>query len=182
MQIRFSDELEKVVEYAREEAMRTGYYAIGTEHLMLGMLRHERNSACDALSAEGMDLEQLKIRLDAQILREESIPYSEIDDVFLSRDAQNALSMAIFEASETGTEEAGAGELLLAIARCEEGTCRGLLAASGIDRARIAARLGARGFIRQAGSKPSEADLENALLFGLDRISNFIDDDTKTPS
>lgn len=180
MQTRFSDELEKVVEYAREEAMRTGYYAIGTEHLMLGVLRHARNAACEALEAEGMDLDLLKSSLDAQILREESIPFNEIDEVFLSREAQNTLSLAIVEASKLDLEEAGAGDLLLAITGNEFNPCCGILATSGIDRGRLAARLSNRGTARSLSSVPYGKDLEKALLIGLEKIGQYLDNDTKT--
>ena len=178
MQIRFSDELEKVVEYARDEAMRTGYYAICTEHLLLGMLRHENNAACEALSAEGLDLDILKRRIDAQILRGESIPYEEMDEVGLSREAENTLSLAILEASISDRQEAGAGELLLAIERSEGNPCRDILSKSGIDRARLLTRLRTDREGEKA-STPSRKDLQNALLFGLERVGNFIDNDTK---
>lgn len=180
MQTRFSEELEKVVDYAREEAMRTGHYAIGAEHLMLGLLRHGNNAACDALEAEGMDLDLLKATLDARILREECIPYTDIEDIYLSREAQNILSMAVFEASRTGLEEVGADALLLAIARAEGNPCCDILAASGIDGAKLSSRLGATGTHSSWPVQCSEEDLENALLFGLDRISNYIDNDIKT--
>lgn len=179
MQTRFSKELDKVVDYAREEAMRTGYYAIETEHLLLGILRHSDNPACEALEAEGMDLDLLKNTLDASILREDSIPYNESDDIFLSRDAQNMLSLAIFEASRTGAQEAGAGELLLAIAHSEDNPCVRILTANGIDGTRLISRLSAAR-TSPACETCSEKDLNNALLFGLDRISNYIDNDIKT--
>lgn len=182
MQTRFSEELEKVVDYARDEAMRTGYYAICTEHLLLGVLRHCNNSACRALEASGMDLDILKRRIDAQILRSESIPYDAQDDIFLSRDAQNALSLTILEASLRGIEQAGAADLLLAITKCESCPCRDIFLASGISHDSLLSLLAADPTPEGELQEPSEEDMRNAILFGLDRIGNYLDTDTKIAS
>lgn len=178
MQTRFSDEIEKIVEYARDEAMRTGYFAICTEHLLLGVLRHGDNKACEMLASLGEDLDQLKRRIDAQILRSESIPYDEMDDIYLSREAQNVLSLSVLEASMRGVQEAGSAEMLLALTRSEGDPCREMLSASGIDRAAILGLLGKENEIR-ASSVPAAEDMQKALLFGLDQASNYIDTDTK---
>jgi len=45
MEIRISDELNDIIRYARDEAMRTGSYGIGPDHLFLGVLRHGDNAA-----------------------------------------------------------------------------------------------------------------------------------------
>ena len=46
MEIKISDELNDIIRYARDEAMRTGSYGIGPDHLFLGILRHGENAAC----------------------------------------------------------------------------------------------------------------------------------------
>ena len=45
MEIRISDELNDIIRYAKDEAMRTGSYGIGPDHLFLGVLRHGDNAA-----------------------------------------------------------------------------------------------------------------------------------------
>ena len=49
MQIQISDALNGIIKYAREEAMRTGSYGIGPDHLFLGIIRHEENTAFQVL-------------------------------------------------------------------------------------------------------------------------------------
>ena len=61
MEMKISDELNLIVRYAREEAMRTGSYGIGTDHLVLGILRHADNNACRALRGLGADPEHVKV-------------------------------------------------------------------------------------------------------------------------
>ena len=60
MEISISDELNSIINYSREEAMRTGSYGIAPDHLFLGILRHRENSAADALIGTGVDIEELK--------------------------------------------------------------------------------------------------------------------------
>ena len=60
MEISISDELNSIVNYAREEAMRTGSYGIAPDHLFLGILRHRENSATDTLKGLGIDVEEMK--------------------------------------------------------------------------------------------------------------------------
>ena len=45
MQLQVSGELNNIINYAREEAMRTGSYGIGTDHLYLGVIRDAENKA-----------------------------------------------------------------------------------------------------------------------------------------
>ena len=49
MEIKISDELNNIIRYAREEAMRTGSYGIGPDHLFLGMMRQAENEACKVI-------------------------------------------------------------------------------------------------------------------------------------
>lgn len=117
MEISISDELNSIVNYAREEAMRTGSYGIAPDHLFLGILRHRENSACDCLKGLGIDTEEMKQFIDSHIFTNEHIPYSEIDNVKFSRGAQNALSFTILEATKVGSRQADTPHLLLALCR-----------------------------------------------------------------
>ena len=49
MEIKVSDELNGIINYSRDEAMRTGSYGIGPDHLFLGIIRHEDNNAFRAM-------------------------------------------------------------------------------------------------------------------------------------
>ena len=77
MEMKISDELNLIVRYAREEAMRTGSYGIGTDHLVLGILRHADNNACRALRGLGADPEEMKQFIDVHIF----ISMPRIDDL-----------------------------------------------------------------------------------------------------
>ena len=119
MEMRISDELNLIVRYAREEAMRTGSYGIGIDHLVLGVLRHADNDACRALRGLGADPEELKQFIDMHIFRQGSIPYSDADQVVLSRSAQSLLNLTILEATRLRHAETEGSHLMLSVCRTE---------------------------------------------------------------
>ena len=74
MKVSISDTLNAIVNYAREEAMRTGSYMIRTDHLFLGILRHEENLAAAHKRFLGIDLAELKDFIDSKITEGRNIP------------------------------------------------------------------------------------------------------------
>ena len=96
MEISISDELNSIINYSREEAMRTGSYGIAPDHLFLGMIRHSENTGCDVLRGLGCDIAEMKQFIDSRVFTNEHIPYSEIENITFSRGAQNALWLPIW--------------------------------------------------------------------------------------
>ena len=133
MEMRISDELNLIVRYAREEAMRTGSYGIGIDHLMLGILRHGDNDACRTLRGLGADPEEMKQFIDMHIFRQGSIPYSDADQVVLSRSAQSLLNLTILEATRLKHAETDGSHLLLAVCRTEGNYSQAFLKNRGIS-------------------------------------------------
>ena len=117
MEISISDELNSIINYSREEAMRTGSYGIAPDHLFLGMIRHSENTGCDALRGLGCDIAEMKQFIDSRVFTNEHIPYSEIENITFSRGAQNALSFTILEATKHKSSQASSQHLLLALCR-----------------------------------------------------------------
>ena len=133
MEIRISDQLNSIINYSREEAMRTGSYGIAPDHLFLAILRHRENSAVDALIGTGTDIEEMKQFIDSHIFTNEHIPYSEIDNISFSRGAQNVLSFTILEATKLRCRKAGPEHLLLALCRAAGSYGSSYLRDNGID-------------------------------------------------
>ena len=123
MEISISDELNSIINFSREEAMRTGCYGIAPDHMFLGIIRHKENAGADALMGTGIDMNEMKQFIDSRIFTNEHIPYSEIDNVTFSRGAQNVLSFTILEATKVRSAAASAQHLLLAL--CREGSSYG---------------------------------------------------------
>ena len=133
MEISISDELNSIINYSREEAMRTGSYGIAPDHLFLGILRHRENSATDSLIGTGADVEELKQFIDSRIFTNEHIPYSDIDKVTFSRGTQNVLSFTILEATKLRSRQASSQHLLLALMRASGSYGCTYLSDMGID-------------------------------------------------
>ena len=117
MEIRFSDEINEILTLSREEAMRTGSYGIDIDHIFLGILRHRKNDACELLEALKIDLNEAKEFIDKQILRSESIPYSSLEKIRLTKSSQRLISLAVLETTKLGESQTRPLHLLLAISR-----------------------------------------------------------------
>ena len=120
MPLQVSEDLNKIIAYAREEAMRTGSYGIGPDHLFLGVIRHEENAAFSTLQHLGVEPADLKSFIDQRIFTNETIPYEQIDHISFSRQAQNVLSITVMEAARLKSATARSEHLLLALCRTTE--------------------------------------------------------------
>ena len=158
MEIKISDELNSIIRYAREEAMRTGSYGIGPDHLFLGMMRQGDNDACKVLAALGVDIDAFKRFIDSHIFTNESIPYSEADKISFSRYAQNVLSITVMEASKMSSSEATSLHLLLALCRTTENYGQAYLRQHGVDYGRLLAHMRDEGLLGQGASKPQQGE------------------------
>ena len=137
MEIKVSDELNGIINYSRDEAMRTGSYGIGPDHLFLGIIRHEDNNAFRAMEGLGIDGAEMKQFIDGRIFTNETIPYSESGNISFSRVAHNVLNIAIMEATRLRSSEISSEHLLLALCRTTDSYGQVFLRQKGIDYGRI---------------------------------------------
>ncbi len=154
MQLQVSDELNLVIKYAREEAMRTGSYGIGPDHLFLGLIRQEENSAFRVLQHLGIEPAELKSFIDQRIFTNETIPYEQIDNINFSRQAQNVLSITVMEATRLKSPKAETHHLLLALCRTTESYGQAYLRARGIDYGRLLAVMEDEGLLKPQDQVP----------------------------
>lgn len=148
MQLKITDDLNQVIKYAREEAMRTGSYGIGPDHLFLGIIRHEENEAFKALQNLGIEPADLKTFIDQRIFTNETIPYEQLEHINFSRQAQNVLSITIMEAGRLKSPAAAPQHLLLALCRTTESYGQVYLRTHGIDYGRLLSYMEDEGLLR----------------------------------
>ena len=160
-QIQISDQLNGIIKYAREEAMRTGSYGIGPDHLFLGIIRHEENSAFEVLRGLGVEPVDLKAFIDGRIFTNETIPYSEIDHINFSRQAQNVLSITVMEATRLKSTEACAHHLLLALCRTTDSYGQAYLRNRGVDYGRMLSFMESEGLLQLKKQDQQPAQGEN---------------------
>lgn len=155
MEIRISDELNDIIRYARDEAMRTGSYGIGPDHLFLGVLRHGDNAAFRTVTGLGIDADNFKRFIDSHIFTNEPIPYAESDKISFTRYAQNVLSITVLEASKQGVTEANSLHLLLALCRTTDNYGQAYLRQHGVDYGRLLSYMRDEGML---GKDPEQED------------------------
>ena len=161
MEIRISDELNDIIRYSRDEAMRTGSYGIGPDHLFLGLLRHGENAAFKAIVGLGIDADNFKKFIDSHIFTNEPIPYSESDKISFTRYAQNVLSITVLEASKQGVTEANSLHLLLALCRTTENYGQAYLRQHGVDYGRLLSYMRDEGMLNKNTGMEEEAKGED---------------------
>lgn len=115
-----SEDLNDIISYAKEEAIRLGSYTITTDHLILGILRHGDNPASASLHKMGINLFELKKSIEEKIKKTEIIPLDNADRIILSKASENALKVMYLEARAMRKHQPDAGHLLLAILRGQD--------------------------------------------------------------
>ncbi len=133
MDFSFSDVFFKVLEFSRDEAVRTGWRNVCPDHIMLGILRHSDNDACRSLEALGIDLALFKEQIDEAVFANESVPWEERENVLPGESAQSMLQHAAIEAARCKANEISPLHFLLACCRISGSYSHDWLADNGID-------------------------------------------------
>jgi len=127
----FTDRVRKVIHLAREESNRLGHNYIGTEHLLLGLIREGGGVAITVLLNLGLELDQIKQALEDAI--QPSGGAMMVGQIPFTPRAKQTLEVAAGEAQEMGTKYIGTEHLLLALLKDREGIAAQILASFGTD-------------------------------------------------
>jgi ClpA/ClpB-like protein len=130
----FTDRARKVLTLAQDEAQRFNHNYIGTEHLLLGLVRERQGLAARVLVGMGIELEQIRTAVEFSIGRGDQPITGEIA---ITPRAKRVLELAIDEARRMGHTYIGTEHLLLGLAREGEGIAAGVLQSLGLDLDRI---------------------------------------------
>lgn len=131
----FSPRVKDVITFSKEEALRLGHDFIGTEHLMLGLLRDGNGKAINILDALSIDLEHLrrKVEILTPANPETSVISNEKRNLHLTRQAERALKTTFLEAKLFQSTSINTAHLLLCILRNENDPTTKLLNKLKID-------------------------------------------------
>jgi ATP-dependent Clp protease ATP-binding subunit ClpC len=131
----FSPRVKDVIAYSKEEALRLGHDFIGTEHLMLGLLRDGNGKAIDILNALDADLNHLrrKVEILSPANPNISVSSNEKKNLHLTRQAERALKTTFLEAKLFQSTSINTAHLLLCILRNENDPTTKLLNKLKID-------------------------------------------------
>ncbi len=131
----FSPRVKDVIAYSKEEALRLGHDFIGTEHLMLGLLRDGSGKAVTILNALEIDLNHLRRKVEILSPANPSSGVSPNDkkNLHLTRQAERALKTTFLEAKLFQSSSINTAHLLLCILRNENDPTTKLLNKMKVD-------------------------------------------------
>jgi len=131
----FSPRVKDVIAYSKEEALRLGHDFIGTEHLMLGLLRDGNGKAIDILNSLDVDLNHLrrKVEILSPANPNITVTSNEKKNLHLTRQAERALKTTFLEAKLFQSTSINTAHLLLCILRNENDPTTKLLNKLKVD-------------------------------------------------
>jgi len=130
----FSPRVKDVITYSKEEALRLGHDFIGTEHLMLGILRDGNGKAINILNSLDIDLDHLRRKVEILSPANPNIEINnEKKNLHLTRQAERALKTIFLEAKVFQSTSISTAHLLLCILRNENDPTTKLLNKLKID-------------------------------------------------
>ena len=127
---RFTDRARRAVELAQEEARRLNHNYIGTEHILLGLIREGEGVAARALESLGISLEAVRQQVEKIIGRGQQAPSGHIP--FTPR-AKKVLELSLREAKALGHNYIGTEHILLGLIREGSGVAAQVLVKLGAD-------------------------------------------------
>ncbi len=129
MEAKFSNKVKEVIALAREEALRLGHDYIGTEHLMLGIIRDGEGPGIDLLLKSGVSLDQLRqsIEHSTASTSRSSFDKQSMLNIPLTKQAEKVLRLTYLEAKYFKTNLVGTEHLLMAILRDEDNVATQIL-------------------------------------------------------
>jgi len=135
MHDKFTERVRKVIFLAREEASRLQHDSIGTEHLLLGLLREGEGIAATVLSNLGLDLEAIRHSVENMVAQTGGT--LTIGEIPFTSNAKRVLELSVDEARQLGHNYVGTEHLLLGLIREGEGVAAKVLMDMGVDRKKV---------------------------------------------
>jgi len=128
----FTDRVRKVLQMAREEAARLHHEYVGTEHILLGLIREGEGVAAAVLQNLNVDLEEIQQKIEETVKKGKAAAAAGPDLPYTSR-AKKVLELAMTEARELNHSYVGTEHLLLGLLREEKGIAAQVLTDAGVN-------------------------------------------------
>ncbi|MCH7484189.1 MAG: ATP-dependent Clp protease ATP-binding subunit [Chloroflexi bacterium] len=135
---KFSERARRVLSLAQEEALRFNHNYIGTEHLLLGLVREGEGVAAKVLANLGVELNKVRSAVEFIIGRGDRAVMGEIG---LTPRAKKVIELAVDEARRLGHHYIGTEHLLLGLVREGEGIAAGVLESLGVSLDKVRAEV-----------------------------------------
>jgi len=130
MEGNFSNRVQDVIRHSREEALRLGHDYIGTEHLLLGLIKEGEGIAARILKNLDIDLFQLKQKIEEST--HQKVAAAQMGNVPLTKQAEKVLKITYLEAKICKSNIIGTEHLLLSILKGEDNVAAQILEQFGV--------------------------------------------------
>ena len=151
---KYTERAKQVLMLAREEANRFNHNYIGTEHLLLGLVREGEGIAAKVLYDMGVDITKVRSAVEFIIGRGERVNVGEIS---LTPRAKKVIELAVEEARRLGHSYIGTEHLLLGLVREGEGIAAGVLESLGVSLEKVRQKV-----IQSVSQQPSRLTQESS--------------------
>ncbi|MBI5058586.1 ATP-dependent Clp protease ATP-binding subunit [candidate division KSB1 bacterium] len=167
MQNKFSLRVQQVIQYSREEALRLGHDFIGTEHLLLGIIRLGDGLAVQILHNLGCDLDEIRESVEEMV--DTSKGTMKIGNIPFTKRAEKVLKVSYIEGKNYSSDIIGTEHLLLALLKEEDSMAAQVLHGFSVTYEGVKAELD--NLLRGSGQAQPSAPAEKSKTPNLDHFS-----------
>jgi ATP-dependent Clp protease ATP-binding subunit ClpC len=129
----FSAQVKEIISFSREEALRLGNDFIGTEHLLLGLIREGENTAVKILKNLNVDLYELRKEVELAVKDKTGKNIANINSLPLTRQAEKVIRVTVLEAKALKSPMVETEHLMLSILKNKENIATQILNQFDID-------------------------------------------------
>jgi len=166
MEAKFSNRVKEVISLSREEALRLGHDYIGTEHLLLGMIREGEGVAVGLLKKLGISLDELRSAVEKVSKGTASHDVKNLANIPLTRQSEKVLKITYLEAKIFKSQLIGTEHLLLSILRDEDNIATQILEKFDVNYDVVKELLEYQTENPMASSDTDEPDEDSSKIFG----------------
>jgi ATP-dependent Clp protease ATP-binding subunit ClpC len=129
----FSTQVKEIIAYSREEALRLGNDFIGAEHLMLGLIRDQENTAIKVLKQLNVNLGELRKEIELAVKDKSGKNVTNINSLPLTKQAEKVIRVTVLEAKALKSPMVETEHLLLSILKNKENIATQILNQFDVD-------------------------------------------------
>jgi len=129
----FSTQVKEIISYSREEALRLGNDFIGTEHLVLGLIRDGENTAIKILKSLNVDLYELRKEIEMAVKDKTGKNIANINSLPLTKQAEKVIRITVLEAKALKSSLVESEHLMLSILKNKENIATQILGQFDVD-------------------------------------------------
>lgn len=129
----FSTQVKEIISFSREEALRLGNDFIGTEHLLLGLIREGDNTAVRILKSFNVDLYELRKEIELAVKDKTGKNIANINSLPLTKQAEKVIRVTVLEAKALKSATVETEHLMLSILKNKENIATQILNQFDVD-------------------------------------------------